>query len=49
MSSVLKNSLLRQHFKSQFFDLWGELALKQIKKCIKNGKSCYVILKLSFL
>ena len=49
MSSVLKNSLLGQHFKSQFFDLWRELALKQRKKYIKNGKSCFVILKLSFL
>ena len=38
MSSVLKNSLLRQHFKSQFFDLWRELALKQRKRYIKNGK-----------
>ena len=38
MSSVLKNSLLGQHFKSQFFDLWRELALKQRKRYIKNGK-----------
>ena len=38
MSSVLKNSLLGQYFKSQFFDLWRELALKQRKRYIKNGK-----------
>ena len=38
--------LLGQHFKSQFFDLWRKLALKLI---IKNGKICFVILKLSFL
>ena len=48
MSSVLKNSLLGQHFKLQFFDLWRELALKQRKIYIKNGKSYFVILKLSF-
>ena len=33
----------------QFFDLWRELALKQRRKYIKNGKSCFVIIKLSFL
>ena len=37
MSSVLRNPLLGQLFKSQFFDLWRELALKQRKKYIKNG------------
>ena len=37
MSSVLKNSLLGEHFKSQCFDLWKELALKQRKKYIKDG------------
>ena len=31
MSLVLKKSLLG-HFKSQLFDLWRELALKQRKK-----------------
>ena len=35
MSSALKNSLLGQHSKSQFFDLWRESALKQLKKILK--------------
>ena len=38
MSSVLKNSLLVQHFKLQFFDWWRELAQKQRKRYIKTGK-----------
>ena len=38
MSSVLKNSLLGQHFKSQIFDLWRELALKQKRKILKMEK-----------
>ena len=48
MSSLLRNSLLG-YFKLHFFDLWRELALKQRKGYIKNGKSCFVILKLSYL
>ena len=48
MSSVLKNSLLGQHFKSQFFDLWRELALKQRKKYIKNGKKLLCNIKIIF-
>ena len=38
MSSVLKDSLLGQHFKSQFFDLWSEFALKHIKNILKMEK-----------
>ena len=48
MSSVLKNSLLGQYFKSQFFDLWRELALKQRKKYIKNGKKLLCNIKIIF-
>ena len=49
MSSELNNSLLGQHFKLQFFNLWRKLALKQRKKYIKDEKSCFLILRLYFL
>ena len=48
MSSVLKNSLLGEHFKSQCFDLWRELALKQRKKYIKEWKKCLCNIKIIF-
>ena len=38
MSSVPKKSLLGQHFKSQFLDLWREAALKQKKYILKMEK-----------